>query len=1462
MNSRIFDLRVLLFSTLSIITSLSAWSLPAHKFTQYTSEDGLEENVVQYIMQDRSGLMWFATWDGLYSFDGFRFTRHGAGAHGASPSNMRMDQLSEDLDGNLWMLAYNGVVYRYNQQENVYQQITDDNYRVTDVMIMSDGKPWMVTSQAELLTTERDSVTGDMQIRDFFTSHQLRKPSRINHLTIDSRGHHWIMTENGVYRYRPQTDEVSIVSPLSGYSMVEHAGKYYIGSRDGNLLQMTDNDRTASVYPLETTSSLKILQPLSAGNIAVVTASDGFFLLNLDDLSRKHLTTQQCRELGSNRMHDLYVDYKGEMWLRTDQPGVVHYVPQTGACRRFLLYDFENQPIDESRMDQIVVEDINHHLWIHPSGGGLAWYNRQTDELEPFYNPNLQNRWSNANKLTAMFSDVQGNLWFGSYGNGLEKASFSLFPFTLMSHNPKALDFGGNNVRAVLQDRDGYIWAGGKDQVIRVYDAQYNYLGSLCHDGTISPQRQESVGQAYCMMQSADGIVWIGTKGNGLLVLCPTARQQAGQPLRYTLHQYTSDEENIYSLSSNEVYSLYEDHNGRIWVATFQNGVNIMQRGVDGLPSRFFSTRNQLTAYPLIPCYRARYVTGDNQGNIWIGTTGGLLVTTEDFIQPSQLVFRRYHRQKDNPQSLSCDDVHGIYRTRDGRRFVCTFGGGLSELHLQPDGTATFERVNQHEGRQSGNVLLSMQEDRNGHLWCAAEDGLSCLDLQTGSFTNYRSRLFPIRFSINEGQALALQNGELLYNTTRGLLHFYPDSIRSSDFVPPIRFERDSILLQPEQHTFVAQFAALDYVLPEAIHYAYRLRGFEEEWHFVGAQHSATYTNLPPGQYLLEVRSTDSGGFWSDNTQSLPVEVMPTFGETALADVLRVLAVLLILAAIIVIALVIYRLKHKMQVEEQLTNLKLKFFTNISHELRTPLTLIVGPLEHLLKRDNLSADQREQLGIVSNNASKMLRLVNQILDFQKIQHGKMQLMVEQVDLVTLVGKQVSDFSLLAKTMQIGLHYEHRAEHLYAWVDAEKVGQIVSNLLSNAFKYSQVGRPINVTVDQSADSVILSVQDYGVGLTSDKLKRLFERFGSHERRTPSGQESSGIGLSLTKELVELHHGTITVNSQEGVGTCFKVSLPLGREHFGPGTEFILNDSDSPSTPQTEASIMAPPQPASDQPASDPEPTRATLLVVEDNDELRRFIVQAFSADYQVLEARDGREGLTVVQQQMPDLVISDVMMPELDGFGLAEAVRQQPELSHIPIILLTALADTDNKLHGLRTGIDDYITKPFSASYLQARVENILSKRRLLQQYYQQRFASVIAPSVEPKQQKPMAVDHELSAPPVQLTPADSMFVERMTRCFQSHLADADFSVVDMAAEAHMSRSAFCKKFKDLLGQPPADMLRDLRMQRAAELIQTGTMGVAQVCYEVGYTDPHYFGKCFKAYYGLTATEWKDAHSGT
>ena len=1464
MKKQILSLAAALTAGLSILAD--AASLPAHKFTKYSSEDGLEEYIIQNIMQDHRGLMWFATWDGLYNYDGYRFRRFKAGNNGVRPANNRLDQLDEDIYGRLWMVSYDGLAYTFDPDMEQFEQVLPEGIQVAHIKLMADGTTWLISQQQELFMARRETADGALAITDFFTTQQLRRPSRINGVQMDRAGRHWIMTEEGIYRYDVQSGKVSVVANASGYEMVEREGgdTCYVGSRNGTIIEVTQDGRSTRNISLGTHSSVKMLRPHPSGQLVACTATQGVWLYTPGTAgsSAKHISRATHGALANDTIRDIYIDREGELWLRNNSAGVVHYQPRTDRARRFVIHDMYGREITDSREDQMAVEDQNGLLWVHPSGGGLAWYDRERDELVPFYNPDLQNRWSNANKLTALYSDRQGNLWFGSYGNGLEKASFSLYPFAVRSYDDQALDFAGNNVRAVLQDRDGRIWAGGKDKVVRLYDEDFRFLGNLCRDGSVRSDREESLGIVYTFMQSRDGVIWLGTKGNGLLMLTPESggATPSAKKLKFRIRQFTMSDDNVYGLNCNDIYSLWEDHNGRIWIATYRSGVNIMQRGADGVPERFYNTRNELTTYPLISCYRSRYITGDGRGNIWIGTTSGLLTCAENFVSPDKLKFTRYRHDKSDPTSLYSNDVHAIHFTADGRCFICTFGGGLCEMTLANGGAATFRRVGSPLVGETADVLLSMQQDSVGRLWCSTEDGLTRYDLADGTVTNYHAHLFPMRFTINEGRALTLRNGELLFNTTRGLLHFNPYTLQTNHFAPPIHFNTDSILLPPDQRSFTAQFSSLDYVSPEVIAYAYRLRGFDDDWTYIGTQHTATYTNLQPGHYTLEVRSTNSSGTWADNTAALPVEVEPKFIETALAKTLQTIVALLLIAAAIGIALTIYRLRHQVRVEEQLTDLKLKFFTNVSHELRTPLTLITGPLEHIMQRPDLTPEVAQQLQIVSNNATRMSHLVTQILDFRKIEAGKMSLRVEQFDLVAFVERQMNDFKLLADAMQIRLTFDHKVGRLPIWADQDKLAQVVSNLLSNAFKYSPMGHPIRVTVEAAEPGrAIISVRDFGHGIPRERLHSIFERFSSRISRTATGMESSGIGLSLTQELVRLHHGTISVHSQPNVGSCFTVTLPTDREHFAAGTEFVIGDDVATTASggmETSANVPIPTD-DDDAPSAN---TPATLLIVEDNDELRHFITQIFAPHYHIMEAANGVAALRLAADQMPDIVISDVMMPEMDGFTLADRMRHSPELCHIPLVLLTALADTDNKLQGLRAGIDDYITKPFSASYLLARVENILQKRRLLQEYYRHRLSAAIAPTFT-AQAEENGIGQQPTPPATLLTASDQQFIATLTDDLQRNIANADYTVEDMANAVGMSDSAYRKKCRALIGQSPSDLLRDTRMKRAAELIDARELNVAQVAYEVGYSDPHYFGKCFKAYYGMTATEWKDRRRG-
>ena len=651
-----------------------------------------------------------------------------------------------------------------------------------------------------------------------------------------------------------------------------------------------------------------------------------------------------------------------------------------------------------------------------------------------------------------------------------------------------------------------------------------------------------------------------------------------------------------------------------------------------------------------------------------------------------------------------------------------------------------------------------------------------------------------------------------------------------------------------------------------------------------------TYTNLPKGEYVLRVRSTNSDGVWVDNERILDIVILPSFWETPIAYVLYILFILIIILVAVYILFTIYRLKHEVSVEQQISDIKLRFFTNISHELRTPLTLIAGPVEQVLKNDKLPADAREQLVVVERNTSRMLRLVNQILDFRKIQNKKMKMQVQRVDIVPFVRKVMDNFEAVAEEHRIDFLFQTEKEHLYLWVDADKLEKIVFNLLSNAFKYTPNGKMITMFIREDENTVSIGVQDQGIGIAENKKKSLFVRFENLVDKNLFNQASTGIGLSLVKELVEMHKATISVDSRLGEGSCFKVDFLKGKEHYDKETEFILEDAEAPvrmgqvvdianSSIQSETLIPDESEKIEavyEEDAAKEENSKELMLLVEDNQELREFLRSIFTPMYRVVEAADGREGANKALKYLPDIIISDVMMPEKDGIEMTRELRADMTTSHIPIILLTAKTTIESKLEGLEYGADDYITKPFSATYLQARVENLLMQRKKLQSFYRDSLMHInmsVTSGELPASTKAMAEEEkkivsEREEEQTQLqsqqqptipdmSPNDRKFMDKLVELMEQNMDNGDLVVDDLVRELAVSRSVFFKKLKTLTGLAPIEFIKEIRIKRATQLIETGEFNMTQISYMVGINDPRYFSKCFKAQVGMTPTEYKE-----
>ena len=545
--------------------------------------------------------------------------------------------------------------------------------------------------------------------------------------------------------------------------------------------------------------------------------------------------------------------------------------------------------------------------------------------------------------------------------------------------------------------------------------------------------------------------------------------------------------------------------------------------------------------------------------------------------------------------------------------------------------------------------------------------------------------------------------------------------------------------------------------------------------------------------------------------------------------------------------------------------------------MSTPLTLIAGPVEQVLKNDKLPADAREQLVVVERNTSRMLRLVNQILDFRKIQNKKMKMQVQRVDIVPFVRKVMDNFEAVAEEHRIDFLFQTEKEHLYLWVDADKLEKIVFNLLSNAFKYTPNGKMITMFIREDENTVSIGVQDQGIGIAENKKKSLFVRFENLVDKNLFNQASTGIGLSLVKELVEMHKATISVDSRLGEGSCFKVDFLKGKEHYDKETEFILEDAEAPvrmgqvvdianSSIQSETLIPDESEKIEavyEEDAAKEENSKELMLLVEDNQELREFLRSIFSPMYRVVEAVDGREGANKALKYLPDIIISDVMMPEKDGIEMTRELRADMTTSHIPIILLTAKTTIESKLEGLEYGADDYITKPFSATYLQARVENLLMQRKKLQSFYRDSLMHIHISAGQ--EDAPVATDvpsaeedtSETVSATLEMSPNDRKFMDKLVELMEQNMDNGELVVDDLVRELAVSRSVFFKKLKTLTGLAPIEFIKEMRIKRATQLIETGEFNMTQISYMVGINDPRYFSKCFKAQVGMTPTEYRD-----
>lgn len=1493
---------------LSIVTSLRAQQ--SSFFTHYSSEDGLSQNTVMSMLQDHKGNLWFATWDGINRFNGYSFKTYKA-RQGSfiSLTNNRVDHFYEDTHGYFWLLTYDNRAHRFDPRTETFEQVPaagkeGSASNVLSIQVLPEGTVWLMTENDGSIRVTTNPADNQLKTEIYSSKSGLFPADKVYKVYQDRSGNEWLLTNNGLgmirkgetkpVSYFVETKEQRSGTPQSFYAVEEREQEICFGSDGGRVWRYQKKNGQFHLLELPTTSRITSINRVAPGKVVIATATDGFFTCLLETKEFVHYSHMTCKELSDKPILSAYVDKSSEVWFEQEEPGVVvHFNPVTGVLKREQIR-VEPTTTDRSRPAFHIHEDVNGYVWVHPYGGGFSYFDKKQNRLVPFYDELGSNSWRFSNKIHSAFSDKQGNLWVCSHSKGLEKVTFRSVQFSMHTPTPNDYESLSNDVRALCEDGEHQLWVGLKDGMLRVYDTQRNYKGYLTADGRIAQTGKPMEGNVYFILQDSKGVLWFATKGEGLV----RAERTSPGASTYRLTRYRYNADDMYSLSNDNVYCVHEDHHGRIWVATFANGINYLSRNKEG-HTIFINHRNNLKGYPIDLCYKARFITSDNNGRLWVGTTAGAVAFDENFRNPEEIQFYHYSRIPDDSRSLSNNDVHWIIATRQKELFLATFGGGLNKLmSIDKDGHGVFKSYSVLDGLSS-DVLLSVREDRKQNLWISTENGISKFLPSKETFENYDDRSITFRVRFNEAASAVTSTGGLVFGASNGIFSFHPDSIKKSQYVPAIVFSKlvianqdivpgdgsvlkvglddtKELVLSHRENIFAIQYAALDYTNPQNIQYSYKLEGFEKQWTYADKQRSATYTNLPKGHYTFMVRSTNSDGVWVENTRTIDIVVLPSFWETPFAYFLYVLFIILIILTAVYILFTIYRLKHEVSVEQQVSDIKLRFFTNISHELRTPLTLIAGPVEYVLKNSQLPDDAREQLVVVERNTNRMLRLVNQILDFRKIQNKKMKMQVQRVEVVSFVRKIMDNFEAVAQEHRIDFLLETEKTELYLWVDADKLEKIVFNLLSNAFKYTPNDKLITVFIREDEGTISIGVQDQGIGIAEHKKKSLFVRFENLVDKNLFNQASTGIGLSLVKELVEMHKAVITVDSKLGEGSCFKVDFLKGKSHYDESVEFILEDSTAADDSMTVTTVYPPETVVpltgtapviTDEPKEETQEdvSREVMLLVEDNQELRTFLRSIFSQTYRVVEAADGAEGLNKALQFLPDIIISDVMMPQKDGIEMTRELRADLTTSHIPIVLLTAKTSIESKLEGLEYGADDYITKPFSATYLRARVENLLAQRKKLQSLYRDSLMTIPVPSSSAIASSPSEVtteersaDMEVAPVAPEMSPIDRRFMDKLLELMEKNMDNGELVVDDLVREVAVSRSVFFKKLKTLTGLAPIEFIKEMRIKRAAQLIETGEFNMTQISYMVGINDPRYFSKCFKSKYGMTPTEYKDS----
>lgn len=1343
-----------------------------YRFTHVNASHGLSHNRVTGIYKDRTGFVWIATISGLNRYDGntIKVYRHDSDDSTSVPHD-DVRGLFESPDGRMCVITASGVSF-YNPKDETFSSRPSELRRsfgvptenLTKIVRANDGSYWFVLRDSGVARYDPE------QKRSLHLKHNPNDTTALSSNAVTAIVQHpdksyWLFHSNGVLEKLVQTP--------SGFRIVY---------RNYTLSKMTKTDN--SYLP----GNILID---SDGNlwIYIVNRPLGVFFFDVKTQKLRHIHSKSVgARLTNDIVSAMVEDNKGLIWISTDHGGINVVDKKT-----FSIRNIRNHPENESSLSlnsiTTMVKDDEGIIWVGTYKKGVSYYHENIRRFS------LYNRYSEPyglpyEDMNCMVEDDLGNLWIGSNGGGLIHFNRQNGTFTTYRHDPlNDNSLSSDVIVSLFIDHQKKIWIG-------------TYFGGLnCFDGK-------------------------------------------------NFTRYKNDPANPKSLSGSSVWEILEDSQKRLWIGTLDGGLNLFDR-----ESKVFQPFQERGDRKLYSPYIS-VLAEDRDGSLWVGTSDGVFV-----LKKGEERFVHYYAERNKPSSLMDNSILCVHPDAKNRVWIGTLGG----LSLFDKTTETFRTFTRKDGLPH-NAVITMLQDSAENLWLTTPNGLTQMiiadsSLSSVSFRNYseadglQGKLF------NENAALRTRVGELIFGGPNGFNIFRPGEIGQNDRKPKVILsdfqlfnksvrpleridgqvildksvvEQPSIVLPASKNVFSIEFAVLNFIQPENNACRYKLEGFNDQWLVADSKsRKVTFTNLDAGDYVFRVMAANNDGIWNEEGASLRIKVLPPFWKSNTAFMLYALVVVAFLFVIRRIIQVREKMKYEVEQERERTlrvreldNMKTKFFTNVSHEFRTPLSLILSPLETLIAQTR-DDEQRRYFELMRRNGKRLLNLVNQLLDFRKLEVSEIKLHPTQGDIIAFIRDTVSSFSDLSEKKDIRLHFSSPVTSLQTLFDHDKLEKILFNLLSNAFKFTlahgEVSVLLNFRESEQGKFLEINVSDTGIGMSPEKKERIFERFFQNDLPRTMMNQGSGIGLSITKEFVEIHGGTIHVESELGKGSWFTVSLPLGEISQLPkqtALEVTMMEPKNGNAPKEWTVSKGKP----------------VVLIVEDNDDFRFYLKDNLKRGYRILEAPSGEEGWAKIVSDPPDIVVSDVMMPGISGVELCLRLKAHEDLRHIPIILLTALAADTDRLEGIESGADDYINKPFNFQILESRIRNLISQRTQLQN------SSLKKSGV-------------IQVTELNITSLDEQFLQKIVEVVEKNVSNAEFSVEDLCRELGVSRSRFFKRVHTLIGKSPMEFIRNIRMQHAAQLLEKSQLSVSEVAYQVGFNNPRYFAKYFKEIYEVLPSEY-------